>query len=77
VQWKAQLTNQEILTIQIATLQNPKCLMPNGKKVLTKICGSRNADTERAFTGKLWDSEAKGTYYYWHGNKLFKSVKVR
>jgi peptide methionine sulfoxide reductase MsrB len=55
----------------------PKCLMPNGKKVLTKICGSRNADTERAFTGKLWDSEAKGTYYYWHGNKLFKSVKVR
>jgi len=35
---------------------------------------SRNADTERAFTGKFWDSDAKGTYYCAAcGNKLFKS----
>ncbi len=35
---------------------------------------SRNADTERAFTGKLWNSEAKGTYYCAAcGNKLFAS----
>lgn len=35
---------------------------------------ARNADTERAFTGKLWDNEAKGTYYCAAcGNLLFKS----
>lgn len=35
---------------------------------------ARKADTERAFTGKLWDSETKGTYYCAAcGNKLFKS----
>ncbi|WP_395050138.1 bifunctional methionine sulfoxide reductase B/A protein [Flavobacterium sp.] len=35
---------------------------------------SRNADTERAFTGKLWNSDAKGTYYCAAcGNKLFRS----
>lgn len=35
---------------------------------------SRNADTERAFTGKLWNLDAKGTYYCAAcGNKLFKS----
>lgn len=46
------------------------------KKVLSPdlYAVSRNADTERAFTGKLWDSEAKGTYYCAAcGNKLFKS----
>lgn len=35
---------------------------------------ARNADTERAFTGKLWDNDAKGTYYCAAcGNLLFKS----
>lgn len=35
---------------------------------------ARKSDTERAFTGKYWDSDAKGTYYCAVcGNKLFKS----
>lgn len=46
------------------------------KKVLSPdlYAVSRNADTERAFTGKLWDSDTKGTYYCAAcGNKLFRS----
>ena len=46
------------------------------KKVLPEdlYAVSRNADTERAFTGKLWNSDAKGTYYCAAcGNKLFRS----
>lgn len=35
---------------------------------------ARKADTERAFTGKLWNSETRGTYFCAAcGNKLFKS----
>ena len=35
---------------------------------------ARHADTERAFTGKMWNSETKGTYYCAAcGNKLFRS----
>ena len=35
---------------------------------------ARKANTERAFTGTLWNSETKGTYYCAVcGNKLFKS----
>ena len=46
------------------------------KKVLLAdlYATARKGDTERAFTGKLWDSEAKGTYYCAAcGNKLFES----
>lgn len=46
------------------------------KKVLSAdlYAVSRNADTERAFTGKLWNADTKGTYYCAAcGNKLFKS----
>lgn len=35
---------------------------------------ARHADTERAFTGTMWSSETKGTYYCAAcGNKLFRS----
>lgn len=46
------------------------------KKVLPEdvYAVSRNADTERAFTGKFWNADAKGTYYCAAcGNKLFRS----
>ena len=46
------------------------------KKVLPQdlYATAREGDTERAFTGKLWDSESKGTYYCAAcGNLLFRS----
>ncbi len=46
------------------------------KKVLPEdlYATARLGDTERAFTGKLWDSDAKGTYYCAAcGNLLFRS----
>ncbi len=46
------------------------------KKVLSPdlYAVAREADTERAFTGKMWNSETKGTYYCATcGLKLFKS----
>ena len=46
------------------------------KKVLSPdlYAVARNADTERAFTGKMWNDETKGTYYCATcGNKLFEA----
>lgn len=46
------------------------------KKILSPelYAVAREADTERAFTGTMWNSETKGTYYCATcGNKLFKS----
>ena len=46
------------------------------KKVLSPdlYAVAREADTERAFTGTMWNSETKGTYYCAAcGYKLFKS----
>lgn len=48
------------------------------KKVLPEdvYAVSRNADTERPFTGKYWDADTKGTYYCAAcGNKLFESTQ--
>lgn len=47
------------------------------KKILPEdvYAVARKNATERAFTGKYWDSETKGTYYCAVcGNKLFKST---
>ncbi len=46
------------------------------KKVLPEnlYLVARHADTERAFTGTMWESEEKGTYFCAAcGNKLFRS----
>ncbi|CAM2839407.1 peptide-methionine (R)-S-oxide reductase/peptide methionine sulfoxide reductase msrA/msrB [Flavobacterium succinicans] len=55
-----------------------KINIPNSewKKVLSPdlYAVAREADTERAFTGTMWNSETKGTYYCAAcGNLLFKS----
>lgn len=59
-------TNTEKLTLSDA----------EWKKVLSEDVYevSRNADTERPFTGKYWNSDEKGTYYCAAcGNVLFRS----
>jgi peptide methionine sulfoxide reductase msrA/msrB len=61
-------SNTDTTKLNVSNAEWKKVLSPDLYAV------SRNADTERAFTGKLWDSEAKGTYYCAAcGNKLFRS----
>lgn len=61
-------SNSDTTKLSVSDAEWKKVLSPDLYAV------SRNADTERAFTGKLWDSEAKGTYYCAAcGNKLFRS----
>ena len=59
-------TSQEKLTVSDAEWK--KILPENLYQV------ARKADTERAFTGNLWNLETKGTYYCAVcGNRLFRS----
>ncbi len=61
-------SNTDTTKLNVSNAEWKKVLSPDLYAV------SRNADTERAFTGKLWDSEAKGTYFCAAcGNKLFRS----
>jgi methionine-R-sulfoxide reductase len=54
--------------LQVADEEWKKVLSPDLYAV------SREKDTERAFTGKYWNFEGKGTYYCAAcGNKLFRS----
>jgi len=61
-------SNTDTTKLNVSDAEWEKVLSPDLYAV------SRNADTERAFTGKLWNSDAKGTYYCAAcGNKLFRS----
>ncbi|WP_310378383.1 bifunctional methionine sulfoxide reductase B/A protein [Flavobacterium sp.] len=61
-------SNTDTNKLNISNTEWKKILSPDLYAV------ARNADTERAFTGKMWDSETVGTYYCATcGNKLFKS----
>lgn len=61
-------SNTDLNKINISDDEWKKVLSPDLYAV------SRNADTERAFTGNLWNSEAKGTYFCAAcGNNLFES----
>ena len=79
-------TNTTTMENVISKPENPyysntdtkKLNVPNSewKKILSPdlYAVAREADTERAFTGTMWNSETKGTYYCAAcGNKLFKS----
>ncbi len=61
-------SNTDVNKLTVTDAEWKKILSPDLYAV------ARNADTERAFTGKMWNSEAKGTYYCATcGNNLFKS----
>lgn len=61
-------SNIETTKLNISNAEWKKVLSPDLYVV------SRNADTERAFTGNFWNSDVKGTYYCAAcGNTLFKS----
>ena len=58
------LNNKTLLNI----LDTKKVLSPDLYAV------AREADTERAFTGKMWNSETKGTYFCSDLNKRYPQV---
>jgi peptide methionine sulfoxide reductase msrA/msrB len=61
-------SNTDTKKLNVSDVEWKKILSPDLYAV------ARNSDTERAFTGKMWNSETKGTYYCATcGNKLFKS----
>lgn len=61
-------SNTDTKKITISNTEWKKVLSPDLYAV------AREADTERAFTGTMWNSETKGTYYCAAcGNLLFKS----
>ena len=61
-------SNTDIKKLNVSDAEWKKVLPPDLYAV------AREANTERAFTGKMWNSETKGTYYCATcGNKLFKS----
>lgn len=61
-------SNTDTTKLNVSNTEWKKILSPNLYAV------AREADTERAFTGTMWNSETKGTYYCATcGNKLFKS----
>lgn len=61
-------SNTDTKKLNVANEEWKKILSPDLYAV------AREADTERAFTGTMWNSETKGTYYCATcGNKLFKS----
>lgn len=61
-------SNTDTSSLNVSNAEWKKVLPPDLYAV------AREANTERAFTGKMWNSETKGTYYCATcGNKLFKS----
>ena len=61
-------SNTDTTKLSISDAEWKKVLSPDLYAV------AREADTERAFTGTMWKSDTKGTYYCAAcGNKLFKS----
>jgi peptide methionine sulfoxide reductase msrA/msrB len=61
-------SNTDTTTLNVSNAEWKKVLPPDLYAV------AREADTERAFTGTMWNSETKGTYYCAAcGLKLFKS----
>lgn len=61
-------SNTDTKKLNVSNAEWKKILSPDLYAV------AREADTERAFTGTMWNSETKGTYYCATcGNRLFKS----
>ncbi|OYU79521.1 MAG: peptide-methionine (R)-S-oxide reductase [Flavobacterium sp. BFFFF1] len=62
-------SNTDTAKLNVSDAEWKKVLPPDVYEV------SRNADTERPFTGKYWNTDEKGNYYCAAcGNKLFRST---